>query len=193
MRAASYLCCSNAPGYDRSAIPAHASCAVTGFARVTSPRSSTAHDRPYPSPPTIAFIGCSPGEAALATALLAGALSVLATFRLPPEMRTIISFDTASVVYVWLFYTLISRTTAEHARGAVRSSRTKRRDHPRRHRPAVARERHRRGSASEQSRPCTSLVKYHPPHNITAGHRAGLVAGAYFFRPTLHGAVLQPH
>jgi hypothetical protein len=36
-------------------------------------------------------------------------------------MRTIISFDTASVVYVWLFYTLMSRTTAEEA--AVLSSR----------------------------------------------------------------------
>ena len=41
--------------------------------------------------------------------------------RLPPEMRTIISFDTASVVYVWLFYTLMSRTTAEQV--AVLSSR----------------------------------------------------------------------
>ena len=30
-------------------------------------------------------------------------------------MRTIISFDAASVVYVWLFYTLMSRTTAEQA------------------------------------------------------------------------------
>ena len=61
------------------------------------------------------------GRGRLATALLAGVLSVLATFRLPPEMRTIISFDAASVVYVWLFYTLMSRTTAEQA--AVLSSR----------------------------------------------------------------------
>ena len=55
------------------------------------------------------------GRGRLASALLAGTLSVLATFRLPPEMRTIISFDLASVVYVWLFYTLMSRTTAEQA------------------------------------------------------------------------------
>jgi uncharacterized membrane protein len=55
------------------------------------------------------------GRGRLATALLAGVLSVFATFRLPPEMRTIISFDAASVVYVWLFYTLMSRTTGEQA------------------------------------------------------------------------------
>ena len=61
------------------------------------------------------------GRGRLATALLAGILSVLATFRLPPEMRTIISFDAASVVYVWLFYTLMSRTTADQV--AVLSSR----------------------------------------------------------------------
>ena len=61
------------------------------------------------------------GRGRLATALLAGVLSVLATFRLPPEMRTIVSFDAASAVYVWLFYTLMSRTTAEQA--AVLSSR----------------------------------------------------------------------
>ena len=61
------------------------------------------------------------GRGRLTTALLAGVLSAAATFRLPPEMRTIISFDTASVVYVWLFYTLMSRTTAERA--AVLSSR----------------------------------------------------------------------
>lgn len=61
------------------------------------------------------------GRGRLASALLAGTLCVLTTFRLPPEMRLIISFDAASVVYVWLFYTLISRTTAEQA--AVRSGR----------------------------------------------------------------------
>jgi uncharacterized membrane protein len=55
------------------------------------------------------------GRGRLACALLAGALSALATFRLPPEMRTVISFDTAAVIYVGLFYTLISGTTAEHA------------------------------------------------------------------------------
>ena len=55
------------------------------------------------------------GRGRLASALVAGAFCVLATFRLPSEMRTIISFDAASVVYVWLFYTLISRTTAEQA------------------------------------------------------------------------------
>ena len=61
------------------------------------------------------------GRGRLTIALLAGAFSAVATFRLPPEMRTIISFDAASVVYVWLFYTLMSRTTAEQA--AVLSSR----------------------------------------------------------------------
>jgi len=55
------------------------------------------------------------GRGRLAAALLAGALCVLVTYRLPPEMRAIISFDAGSVVYVVLFYTLMSRTTAEQA------------------------------------------------------------------------------
>ncbi len=43
------------------------------------------------------------GRGRCACALLAGLLTAMATFRLPPEMRTIISFDAASVVYVGLF------------------------------------------------------------------------------------------
>ena len=61
------------------------------------------------------------GRGRLACAVLAGALCVLATFRLPPEMRTIISFDAAAVIYVGLFYTVISRATADQA--AMMSSR----------------------------------------------------------------------
>src|SRR5450631_3771638 len=61
------------------------------------------------------------GLGRVASAVVVGALSIVATFRLPPEMRAIVSFDAAAVVYVGLFYTLISRTTAEQA--AVRSSR----------------------------------------------------------------------
>ena len=55
------------------------------------------------------------GRGRLVCALLAGALTVLATFRLPPEMRTVISFDAAAVIYLGLFYTLLSRITAEHS------------------------------------------------------------------------------
>ena len=58
------------------------------------------------------------GRGRLVCALLAGALTVLATFRLPPEMRTVISFDAASVIYLGLFYILLSGITTEHSTGS---------------------------------------------------------------------------
>ncbi len=55
------------------------------------------------------------GRGRLSCALLSGALGALATFRLPPEMRTIISFDVASLVYLALLYVLMSRSVTERS------------------------------------------------------------------------------
>jgi uncharacterized membrane protein len=70
---------------------------------------------PTPSPTNNRIHWLLTGRGRLGCGGLAGALSVLATFRLPPEMRTVISFDTGAVIYVVLFCTLISGATAEHA------------------------------------------------------------------------------
>ena len=76
---------------------------------------SSHHERPYTVHRPIASIGCLPDAAVWPPPCLPVCSAQWPPSGSRPEMRTIISFDAASVVYVWLFYTLMSRATAEQA------------------------------------------------------------------------------
>lgn len=74
-----------------------------------------------PSPAGSRFRWLLAGRGRIACGLLAGGLCALATFRLPAEMRMIISFDAAGLVYVVLFCIRIAQRESE--RDGLRASR----------------------------------------------------------------------